>query len=177
MSRIGASAINIPDGVTLSQADGVVSAKGSNGEMSVPLPPMVDLTIEDGKATLVPQQTTQKGRALWGTARSLIDSMVTGVSQGFTKNLTIHGVGYRAQMRGAKLVLNLGYSHPVEMDVPEGIKCAVENNTEVRLTSHDKQRLGQFAAEIRAKRPPEPYKGKGVRYEGEQILRKEGKKK
>ena len=177
MSRVGASPINIPEGVTLSLEGGVVSAKGGNGEISRPLPPLVDLTIADGTATLAPQEKTQKGHALWGTARSIVDSMVTGVSTGFTKNLTIHGVGYRAQMRGSTLVLNLGFSHPVEMEVPEGVKCAVENNTEVKLASHDKQLLGQFAAEIRAKRPPEPYKGKGVRYEGEQILRKEGKKK
>ena len=177
MSRIGASPIAIPEGVTLSQEGGVVSAKGKIGEISLPLPPMVELTIADGVATLVPQQKTQKGRALWGTARSLVNGMVTGVSEGFTKNLTIHGVGYRAQMRGNKLVLNLGLSHPVEMDVPDAIKCAVENNTEIKLVSHDKQMLGAFAAEIRSKRPPEPYKGKGVRYEGEQILRKEGKKK
>ena len=177
MSRIGATPIAIPEGVTLSQEGGVVSAKGKVGEISMRLPPMVDITIADGTATLVPQQKTQKGRALWGTARSLVNSMVTGVAEGFTKNLTIHGVGYRAQMRGSSLVLNLGLSHPVEMAVPEGVKCAVENNTEIKLTSHDKQLLGAFAAEIRSKRPPEPYKGKGVRYENEQILRKEGKKK
>ena len=177
MSRIGASPIPIPEGTTLSVEGGVVSAKGKIGEISMPLPPMVDLTIADGQATLAPQQSTQKARALWGTARSLVGSMVTGVSEGFSKGLTIHGVGYRAQMRGSTLVLNLGFSHPVEMEVPEGVKCAVENNTEIKLTSHDKQLLGAFAAEIRGKRPPEPYKGKGVRYEGEQILRKEGKKK
>jgi large subunit ribosomal protein L6 len=103
--------------------------------------------------------------------------MVTGVSTGFTKNLTIHGVGYRAQMQGNKLVLALGYSHPVEMEVPKEISASVENNTFIKLSSHDKEILGQFASEIRSKRPPEPYKGKGVRYENEQILRKEGKKK
>ena len=177
MSRIGASPIKIPEGVTLTQEGGVVSAKGKVGEISVPLPPMVELTIADDAATLTPVQTSQKARALWGTARSLVDSMVTGVSEGFTRNLDIHGVGYRAQMRGSRLVLSLGLSHPVEMDVPEAIKCTVENNTEIKLVSHNKQLLGEFAASIRSKRPPEPYKGKGVRYEGEQILRKEGKKK
>ena len=177
MSRVGGSPINIPDGVTIDLADGIISAKGNNGEISMPVPPMVKVSIDDAVATVTPLQTNQKGRALWGTARSLVNNMVTGVSTGFTKNLTIHGVGYRAQMQGTRLVLSLGYSHPVEMEVPQGVKCSVENNTQVNLSSHDKQLLGQFASEVRAKRPPEPYKGKGVRYEGEQILRKEGKKK
>lgn len=177
MSRIGGSSIHIPDGVELRLADGVVSAKGKNGELTVPLPPMVELTIAEGEAKMKPLQDTQKGRALWGTARALVNNMVTGVSDGFTKNLTVHGVGYRAQMQGTKLVLSLGYSHPVEMEVPPAIKCSVENNTQINLSSYDKHLLGQFAAEVRGKRPPEPYKGKGVRYENEQILRKEGKKK
>lgn len=177
MSRVGGSSIQIPDGVDLNIIDGVVSAKGKNGELSMALPPMVELNIADGEATVKPLHDNQKGRALWGTTRALVNNMVTGVSTGFTKNLTIHGVGYRAQMQGTKLVLSLGYSHPVEMDVPSAIKCSVENNTQVNLSSHDKQLLGQFAAEVRGKRPPEPYKGKGVRYQNEQILRKEGKKK
>ena len=177
MSRIGGSSIPIPDGVDLKLADGIVSAKGRNGELSMPLPPMVELTIEAGEASVKPLQDNQKSRSLWGTTRALVNNMVTGVSEGFTRNLTVHGVGYRAQMQGSKLVLNLGFSHPVEMQVPSAIKCSVENNTQINMTSHDKQLLGQFASEIRSKRPPEPYKGKGVRYENEQILRKEGKKK
>jgi large subunit ribosomal protein L6 len=177
MSRIGGSPIKIPQGVSLSLADGMVSAIGSNGDFAMPLPPLVDLAISDEEAVVKPMQDSNKSRALWGTARALVSNMVVGVSEGFTKNLTIHGVGYRAQMQGNKLVLNLGYSHPVEMEVPSEIKCSVENNTQVKLSSHDKQILGQFASEVRAKRPPEPYKGKGVRYENEQILRKEGKKK
>ena len=177
MSRIGSSAITIPEGTTLSLADGVLLAKGKQGELSMPMPSMVSVTIGEDKAEITPLEETQRGRALWGTARALINNMVEGVSVGFTKNLTVHGVGYRAQMRGTKLVLSLGLSHPVEMEVPESIKCAVENNTQINLSSFDKQLLGQFAAEVRSKRPPEPYKGKGVRYEGEQILRKEGKKK
>lgn len=177
MSRVGGSSIQIPEGVELNLADGMISAKGKNGELSMPMPPLVELTIADGQAMVKPTQDNQKGRALWGTTRALVNNMVTGVSDGFTKNLTIHGVGYRAQMQGTKLVLNLGFSHPVEMEVPSAIKCSVENNTQVNLSSHDKQLLGQFAAEVRGKRPPEPYKGKGVRYENEQILRKEGKKK
>ena len=177
MSRIGQSAIKIPSGVTLSLADGVVSAKGSNGEISRALPPMVELTIGDEEAMVKPIGNSIKSRALWGTARALVNNMVVGVSQGFTKNLTIHGVGYRASVQGNKLALNLGFSHPVQMEIPAGIKCSVENNTQVNLSSYNKELLGQFASEVRSKRPPEPYKGKGVRYEGEQILRKEGKKK
>jgi len=177
MSRVGGSPIKIPQGVSLSLADGMVSAKGSNGELAMQLPPLVELEIGDEEAVVKPMQDNTKSRALWGTARALVNNMVTGVSTGFSKNLTIHGVGYRAQMQGNKLVLSLGYSHPVEMDVPAEINCSVENNTQVKLSSHDKQILGQFASEVRAKRPPEPYKGKGVRYENEQILRKEGKKK
>ena len=177
MSRVGQSAIKIPSGVTLSLVDGVVSAKGSNGELSKPLPPMVELVIGEDEATVKPIGSTVKARALWGTARAVVNNMVVGVSTGFTKNLMIHGVGYRAAVQGNKLALNLGFSHPVEMEIPAEIKCSVENNTQVNLSSYNKEVLGQFASEVRAKRPPEPYKGKGVRYEGEQILRKEGKKK
>ncbi len=177
MSRIGESPIEIPDGVTLTLENGIVSAKGKNGALNIPLPPMVTLSVADGIARVTPSGNSVKAQALWGTARAIINNMVTGVSEGFTKNLTIHGVGYRAQMQGNKLVLSLGFSHPVEMMVPAEIKASVENNTLINLSSHDKQKLGQFASEIRAKRPPEPYKGKGVRYQNEQILRKEGKKK
>jgi large subunit ribosomal protein L6 len=177
MSRVGATPIKVPSGVTLSQADGIVSAKGGNGELSKALPPMVELAIGEEEVTVKSISDTIKGRALWGTARALVSNMVVGVSEGFNKNLTIHGVGYRASMKGNTLVLNLGLSHSVEMEIPEGIKCKVENNTQVFLTGYDKEALGQFASEIRSKRPPEPYKGKGIHYEGEQILRKEGKKK
>ena len=177
MSRVGSSPIPIPGGVTLALADGIVTAKGSNGELSMPLPPEVELEIGDGNAVVKPKSNSKSSRSLWGTTRSLVNNLVTGVTTGFTKNLTIHGVGYRAQMRGNTLVLSLGYSHPVEMEVPEGLKVSVENNTQVNISGANKQVLGQFASEVRAKRPPEPYKGKGVRYEGEQILRKEGKKK
>lgn len=177
MSRIGQTPIKIPSGVTLSLADGVVSAKGSKGELSKTLPPLVALEIGEEEAVVKPVDNTMKAKALWGTARALVNNMVVGVSAGFEKNLTIHGVGYRAAVQGNKLSLNLGFSHAVEMPIPPEIKATVENNTQVNLSSHNKELLGQFASEIRAKRPPEPYKGKGVRYEGEQILRKEGKKK
>ncbi|MGB0181951.1 MAG: 50S ribosomal protein L6 [Candidatus Puniceispirillales bacterium] len=177
MSRIGSNPITIPEGVNLMIENGKVSVKGKNGELQMTVPPLVDLEMADNTVLVKPANDTGKSRALWGTARAVINNMVTGVSEGFEKNLTIHGVGYRAQMQGNKLVLALGYSHPVEMDVPAEVKASVENNTLIKLSSHDKQVLGQFAAEIRSKRPPEPYKGKGVRYENEQILRKEGKKK
>ena len=177
MSRVGGSPIKIPSGVTLTLVDGVVSAKGSKGELSKALPPMVELNINDDEAIVSPKGKSIKARALWGTARSLVNNLVVGVSEGFTKNLTIHGVGYRAAVQGNKLNLNLGFSHPVEMPIPTEITCSVENNTQVNLSSHNKEVLGQFASEVRSKRPPEPYKGKGVRYQGEQILRKEGKKK
>jgi len=177
MSRIGSSPITVPDGVTLLVQDGMISAKGKNGELQMALPGQVSLEIGEGQAIVKPVDDSQKSRALWGTMRAVVNNMVTGVSAGFTKNLTIHGVGYRAQMQGNKLVLALGFSHPVEMEVPKEISASVENNTLIKLSSHDKEILGQFASEIRSKRPPEPYKGKGVRYENEQILRKEGKKK
>ena len=177
MSRIGSSPITVPDGVTLLVQDGMISAKGQNGELQMALPGQVSLEIGEGQAIVKPVDDSQKSRALWGTVRAVVNNMVTGVSAGFTKNLTIHGVGYRAQMQGNKLVLALGFSHPVEMEVPKEISASVENNTLIKLSSHDKEILGQFASEIRSKRPPEPYKGKGVRYENEQILRKEGKKK
>lgn len=177
MSRIGASPIKIPSGVSLSLADGMVSAKGSKGELTRPLPPLVEMSIGDEEAVIKPANDTTKSRALWGTARALVNNMVVGVSEGFSKNLTIHGVGYRAAVQGSKLSLNLGFSHPVQMEIPKEISCSVENNTQVNLSSFNKELLGQFAAEVRNKRPPEPYKGKGVRYEGEHILRKEGKKK
>ena len=177
MSRVGGSPIKIPSGVTLSLVDGVVSAKGAKGELSKALPPMVELNIGDDEATVSPLGKSIKARAMWGTARALVNNLVQGVSTGFTKNLTIHGVGYRAAVQGNKLNLNLGYSHPVEMEIPAEISCSVENNTQVNLSSFNKEVLGQFASEVRAKRPPEPYKGKGVRYADENVRRKEAKKK
>mgnify|MGYP003301701897 FL=1 len=151
--------------------------KGKNGELSAPLHSDVELKVADNLATLSPRRNTREAKALWGTMRASVSNMVVGVSEGFTRKLEINGVGYRAAMQGNKLVLNLGYSHPVEMDVPQGLSVNVENNTSVTITGADKQLLGQFAAEVRAKRPPEPFKGKGVKYADEYIVRKEGKKK
>ena len=177
MSRVGSSAITIPADVTMSHEGGVVVVKGKNGELSAPLHSDVELKVADNLAKLSPRRNTREAKALWGTMRASVSNMVVGVSEGFTRKLEINGVGYRAAMQGNKLVLNLGYSHPVEMDVPQGLSVNVENNTSVTITGADKQLLGQFAAEVRAKRPPEPFKGKGVKYADEYIVRKEGKKK
>jgi large subunit ribosomal protein L6 len=145
--------------------------------LSAPLHSDVTLSVDDNVATLKPARDTRQAKALWGTMRAQISNMVVGVSAGFTRNLQINGVGYRAAMQGNKLVLNLGFSHPVEMDVPAGLSVAVENNTTIVISGADKQLLGQFASEVRGKRPPEPFKGKGVKYADEYIVRKEGKKK
>jgi len=177
MSRVGSSAIAIPSGVTVSQQDGVVVVKGKNGELSAPLHSDVELVVADDVATVTPRRKNKLAQSLWGTMRATINNMVVGVGEGFSRKLEINGVGYRAAMQGNKLVLNLGYSHPVEMDVPAGLTVAVENNTQITISGADKQALGQFASEVRAKRPPEPFKGKGVKYAGEHIVRKEGKKK
>ena len=177
MSRVGSNAITIPADVTLSHEGGSVIVKGKNGELSAPLHSDVSLLIEDNVMTLKPKRETRQAKALWGTMRATINNMVVGVSDGFKRSLQINGVGYRAAMQGNKLILNLGFSHPVEMDVPAGLKVVVENNTTVLISGADKQLLGQFASEVRAKRPPEPFKGKGVKYADEHIVRKEGKKK
>ncbi len=177
MSRIGSSAITIPADVTLSNDGGVIVVKGKNGELSTSLHSEVELSVSDNVATLKPARDTRQAKALWGTMRSNLNNMVVGVTEGFSRKLEIDGVGYRAAMQGNKLVLSLGFSHPVEMEVPVGLKVAVENNTSVTITGADKQLLGQFASEVRAKRPPEPFKGKGVKYADEYIVRKEGKKK
>ena len=177
MSRVGSSAIAIPSGVTVSQQGGLVVVKGKNGELSAPLHNEVELTVADDVATVKPRRKTKTSQSLWGTMRATINNMVVGVTQGFSRKLEINGVGYRAAMQGKKLVLSLGYSHPVEMDVPAGLTVAVENNTQINISGADKQLLGQFASEVRSKRPPEPFKGKGVKYAEEHIVRKEGKKK
>ena len=177
MSRVGSSAITIPADVTVSRDGQMMVVKGKNGELSASLHNDVELTLADNVATLALARDTRQAKALWGTMRANLSNMVVGVSEGFTRKLEINGVGYRAAMQGNKLVLSLGFSHPVEMEVPAGLKVAVENNTSVTITGADKQLLGQFAAEVRAKRPPEPFKGKGVKYADEYIVRKEGKKK
>ena len=177
MSRVGNAPIKLPDGVDVSANGAVLTAKGSKGELSITLPSSVEVNIEDKIVTVKPGKKDVAGKSIWGTVRANINNMVTGVSTGFTRNLEINGVGYRAAMQGNKLQLNLGFSHPVEMEIPAGLAVKVENNTKIEITGTDKQLLGQFASEIRAKRPPEPFKGKGVKYAEEHIVRKEGKKK
>ena len=177
MSRVGNSPVTIPSGVTLNVEGKQIVAKGSKGELNMPLSDLVELTIEESAVSVAPKRKDKFGRSIWGTTRSNIQNMVKGVSEGFTKNLEINGVGYRAAMQGNKLQLSLGFSHPVVMDVPAGLTVAVDGNTKIAITGSDKQLLGQFAAEVRAKRPPEPFKGKGVKYADEYIVRKEGKKK
>jgi large subunit ribosomal protein L6 len=177
MSRVGNAPIKLPDGVDLSANGAVLTAKGSKGELSMTVPLSVDVSIEDKIVTVKPGKKDTSGKAIWGTVRANINNMVAGVNTGFTRNLEINGVGYRAAMQGNKIQLNLGFSHPVEMEIPAGLSVKVENNTKIEITGADKQLLGQFASEIRAKRPPEPFKGKGVKYAEEHIVRKEGKKK
>jgi large subunit ribosomal protein L6 len=177
MSRVGSSAIAIPSGVTISQQGGLVVVIGKNGELTAPLHNEVELNVVGEVATVKPRRKTKISQSLWGTMRATISNMVVGVTEGFSRKLEINGVGYRAAMQGSKLVLSLGYSHPVEMDIPAGLTVAVENNTEIKISGADKQLLGQFASEVRSKRPPEPFKGKGVKYAEEHIVRKEGKKK
>jgi large subunit ribosomal protein L6 len=177
MSRIGGSPITVPDGVSVAIENTQLTAKGSKGELVVELSNDVDVAVAENVVTITPKGKDKQSRAIWGTVRSNINNAVIGVSTGFTRKLEINGVGYRAAMQGNKLSLNLGYSHPVTMDVPAGLTVSVDNNTKIDISGADKQLLGQFAAEVRAKRPPEPFKGKGVKYADEYIVRKEGKKK
>ncbi|MBP5662578.1 MAG: 50S ribosomal protein L6 [Clostridia bacterium] len=176
MSRIGKQSITIPAGVTVSVADGnVVTAKGPKGTTTQQL--AKDMTIKvDGNTVTVERPSDDKDhRALHGLTRTLLHNMVIGVSEGFSKSLVIQGTGYRATMQGKKLVLTLGFSHPVEMEAPEGVTIECPSQTSIVIHGADKQVIGQFAAEIRGVRPPEPYHGKGVRYEGEHVALKEGK--
>ena len=177
MSRIGNAPVKLPQGVTLTQTDQTLTAKGSKGELSVTIPSVVKVEIGEEEARVIPASKDKQSRALWGTVRSNLSNIVTGVSEGFTRHLEINGVGYRAAMQGTKLQLSLGYSHPVVMDVPPGLSVTLDGNTKIAISGADKQLLGQFAAEVRDKRPPEPFKGKGVKYADEHIVRKEGKKK
>ena len=175
MSRIGKKPIGIPSGVTVDIADGELSVKGPKGTLSAPVPTGIGAKVEDGELVLEWPDDSKESRSRHGLARALANNMVVGVSDGFVKRLEIEGVGYRAEVKGKSLNLLLGFSHPVEMPIPEGLKVAVEANTKVSVEGADKQQVGQFAADVRSLRPPEPYKGKGVRYEDEHIRRKVGK--
>jgi large subunit ribosomal protein L6 len=177
MSRIGKKPVAIPKGVTALVNGQEVAVKGPKGELKYVLVDDVIAKLEDGGIEVSPRQDTQNARAMWGMSRTLIMNLVTGVTEGFTKKLEITGVGYRAAVQGSNLQLQLGYSHDVTFPIPKGIQVQCPKPTEIVITGIDKQQVGQVAAEIRKFRPPEPYKGKGVRYAGEFILRKEGKKK
>jgi len=177
MSRIGKKPVAIPKGVTASVNGQEVAVKGPKGELKHILVDDVIAKLENGGIEVAPRQDTQNARAMWGMSRTLILNLVTGVTEGFTKKLEITGVGYRAAVQGSNLQLQLGYSHDVTFPIPKGIQVQCPKPTEIVITGIDKQQVGQVAAEIRRFRPPEPYKGKGVRYAGEFILRKEGKKK
>ncbi|MFO1037981.1 MAG: 50S ribosomal protein L6 [Geminicoccaceae bacterium] len=177
MSRIGKHPVPVPSGVTVTIAGQEVTAKGKLGQLSSVLPPEVSVVMENGKVVVAPSGEEQRARAMWGMSRTLVQNMVKGVAEGFTTKLEISGVGYRAALDGKILNLQLGYSHDIKFAVPDDIKVVCETPTAITISGADKQRVGQIAAEIRAFRGPEPYKGKGVRYADEKILRKEGKKK
>ena len=177
MSRIGQKPVTVPDGTDVQIVDQLVRAKGKLGEGSVTLPREVAVSQENNLVWIKPRTESKRARALWGTSRAIVTNLVTGVTEGFSKTLEITGVGYRAAVEGKSLTLQLGYSHEINYSIPEGIEIKCENQTTIEVSGADKQTVGQVAAEIRAFRKPEPYKGKGIRYRGEQILRKEGKKK
>lgn len=174
MSRIGNRIIKIPEGVTVENNDNVITVKGPKGTLSRKLSENIKMELKDNELTLTIDNEAHK--AMHGTMNALISNMVTGVTKGYERGLEIVGVGYRFNVRGDKLVINAGYSHPVEMDIPEGITVEAKDNTEIVVKSIDKEKIGEFAAQIRKVRKPEPYKGKGIRYKDEHVRRKEGKK-
>jgi large subunit ribosomal protein L6 len=175
MSRIGKQPVTIPSGVTVKVEGGQIQVKGPKGELSGSVPRGIGAKLEDGRLVFERENDTKPIRANHGLARALANNMVVGCSEGFTRRLEIEGVGYRADVKGKVLNLLLGFSHPVNMPIPAGLSVSVENNTKLSIEGADKQSVGQFAADIRSLRPPEPYKGKGVRYEDEHIRRKVGK--
>jgi len=177
MSRIGKKPVAIPSGVTASIDGNVLSVKGPKGTLTLGLSDEISYAVEDGTISVKPANDGKVARSHWGMQRTLVSNLVEGVTQGFTKVLEITGVGYRATAQGKILKLQLGYSHDVNFDVPEGIEIKTPDNTTVEISGIDKQKVGQVAAEIRRWRKPEPYKGKGIKYRGEYIFRKEGKKK
>ena len=177
MSRVAKSPISVPSGVDINIAAGEIRVKGSKGNLQLALHDFISVEQKDGEVRVAPKKESQEHWAMAGTFRALINNMVMGVSSGFQKKLQLIGVGYRAQAQGQKLNLTLGFSHPVEYALPEGVTVETPSQTEIIVSGCDKQKVGQVAAEIRAYRPPEPYKGKGVRYADEQVVRKEAKKK
>ena len=177
MSRVGKYPVEIPAGVTMALAGQKLTAKGKLGELSLDLSEHIEATIDDGKVAVEPRGTAREARMMWGTTRSLVAAMAKGVSTGSTKSMEITGTGFRAAVQGPNLVINLGFSHDVVYPIPAGITILCEKPTLIKVEGTDKRAVGQVCAEIRAYRPPEPYKGKGVKFEGEAIRRKEGKKK
>lgn len=177
MSRVGKKPVPVPSGVTATVTGQTVKMKGSKGELQFVVPNLVDVSFADGAVSVQPKNQTKQARSLWGTSRAQVANLVEGVSKGFEKKLEITGVGYRAAMAGKALKLSLGYSHDIEYEIPAGITITTPKPTEIVITGIDRQVVGQVAAEIRDYRGPEPYKGKGVKYAGEFIFRKEGKKK
>ena len=177
MSRIGKHPVPIPAGVEVQLSGETLTAKGQLGTLSLAVSDEVTATIAEGAVTIAPKSETKRARAMWGTTRALVNNMVTGVATGFTRNLEINGVGYRAAVQGSTLNLQLGYSHDIPFPIPQDVRITCVRPTAIRITGADRQRVGQVAAEIRGYRPPEPYKGKGIKYADEFIRRKEGKKK
>ncbi len=177
MSRVGKYPVAVPAGVNVQIASGAITVKGKLGESSMPLSDDIEATLDGAELWVKPRNESKRARMMWGTTRALINNMVTGVSAGFTVDLEINGVGYRAAVAGKTLQLQLGYSHDVDYPIPDGITIKCEKPTAISISGHDKRQVGQVAAEIRAWRGPEPYKGKGIKYATETILRKEGKKK
>ncbi|WP_315762983.1 50S ribosomal protein L6 [Sphingomonas sp. Y38-1Y] len=177
MSRIGKKPVSVPSGVTANIAGGELSVKGPKGTLTMPLADDIKYETVEGGISVQPANDTKRARAFWGMQRTLVQNLVTGVTEGFSKKLLITGVGYRAAAQGKTLKLQLGYSHDVNFDIPEGIEIKTPDQTTVEISGIDKQKVGQVAAEIRRWRKPEPYKGKGIKYADEFIFRKEGKKK
>jgi large subunit ribosomal protein L6 len=177
MSRVGKKPVAIPSGVTAKIDGQAIAIKGAKGELHFVAPNEVDVTLADNQIKVAPRDESKRARATWGMTRAIVNNLIIGVSKGFEKKLEITGVGYKAAVSGKNLQLSLGYSHDVQFPIPQGIAIVTPKPTEVTITGIDKRQVGQVAAEIRALRPPEPYKGKGVKYVGEFIFRKEGKKK
>ena len=177
MSRVGKKPVALPKGVTATVQGQSVEVKGAKGTLSFKVPDDCDVALNDNAVSVKPRSETKRAQAMWGMSRAMISNLVVGVSAGFERKLEITGVGYKAAVQGKKLVLSLGYSHDVDYPIPEGIDIKATKPTELVITGIDKREVGQVASEIRAYRPPEPYKGKGVKYAGEFIFRKEGKKK
>jgi large subunit ribosomal protein L6 len=177
MSRVGKYPVEIPAGVQVAIAGRMLTAKGKLGELKLELTDNVDAKVEGNKVSVAPRGNSTPARMMWGTTRALVANMVKGVSVGYTRSMEITGTGYRAAVNGKNLVINLGFSHDVVFPIPEGITVTCEKPTAIKVSGVDKRQVGQVASEIRSWRPPEPYKGKGVKYDNETILRKEGKKK